>query len=95
MINRSACFHLYKEVKKSGPLIQKMKEEIDFFENISFKTNTLTFLFHFLSLNREIYDAFSEEMRDRLKTYRDKETEDDVFYGLKICSMFSFKKSDD
>lgn len=95
MMNRSACFHLYNEVKKSGPLIQKMKEEIDFFENISFKTNTLTFLFHFLSLNREIYDAFSEEMRDRLKTYRDKETEDDVFYGLKICSMFSFKKSDD
>ncbi|HHB1425999.1 TPA: hypothetical protein ACOQZT_003988 [Serratia odorifera] len=95
MMNRSACFHLYKEVKKSGPLIQKMKEEIDFFENISFKTNTLTFLFHFLSLNREIYDAFSEEMRERLKTYRDKETEDDVFYGLKICSMFSFKKSDD
>lgn len=94
-LNRSACFHLYDEVKKSAPLIHKMKEEIDFFENISFKTNTLTFLFHFLCFNREIYDSFSEEMRERLKTCRDKETEDDVFYGLKICSMFLFKTPDD
>ncbi|CNK68320.1 Uncharacterised protein [Yersinia pseudotuberculosis] len=95
IINQNACFQLYKEVKKSVLLIQKMKEEIDLFENISFKTQTLTYLFHFLSFNREIYDTFSKEMRDRLETCRDKETEDDVFYGLKICSMFSFKKPDE
>lgn len=94
-MNRSACFHLYQEVKKVPSLIQRMKEEKDFFENISYKTNALTFLFHFLSFNRDIYDNFSEEMRDRLKTCRDKETEDDIFYGLKICSMFSFKRPDD
>lgn len=94
-LNRSACSHLYREVMKNAPLIQKMKEEIDFFENISFKTNTLTFLFYFLSFNRGVYDLFSEELRNRLEAYRDKETEDDVFYGLKIASIFSFKKPDD
>lgn len=94
-MNRTACLHLYKEVKKTPSLILKMKEERDFFENVSFKTNTLTFLFHFLSLNREIYENFSEEMRDRLRACRDKEAEDDVFYGLKIASMFLFKTPDD
>ncbi|ENR5390288.1 hypothetical protein PWM41_000991 [Providencia rettgeri] len=94
-MNHEACHHLYKEIKKHSFLTQKIKEEKDFFENISFKTNTIIYLFTFLSFNREIYDDFSEEMRNRLKSYRDKETEDDTFYGLKIASIFSFKKPRD
>jgi len=94
-MNRSACYHLYKEVIKDPALVQRMKEEKDFFENVSFKTNTLNFLFHFLSFNKDVYDIFSAEMRDRLIALRDKDNDDDVFYGLKIASMFSFKNADE
>lgn len=94
-MNRSACYHLYNELKKHPALVQRMKEEKDFFENVSFRTNTLTYLFPFLSLNRDLYDIFSSEMRDRLKVLRDKENDEDLFYGLKITSMFSFKDADE
>lgn len=94
-LNRRACHDLYQEVKKYPFYVQKMKEEREYFENVSFKTSILIYFFTFLSYNKEIYETFSEEMRDRLKVSHTKETDDDFFYSLKVASNFLYQNPSD
>lgn len=93
-LNQRALSILYAEVKKSAENVQKIKEDIEFFENISFKSSILGYLYHFLSLNRDFYSYFSKEIRERFIVHRDKESEDDTYYTLKLCSSFTFESAD-
>lgn len=78
MILRSACSHVYTEIKKDPVTAVKFSDDLDYFENITFKWSTLSHLFSFLCYNPDLYKKFSPELQGRLRNYINQKDDDDV-----------------
>ncbi|NWA64108.1 hypothetical protein HX773_24735 [Pantoea sp. B9002] len=94
-LNHHACIHLYRNIKKHKELLDKVQGDLDFFENISHNTTTVTHLFSFLCRNREFYKNFSNDFKLRLKSYTEKDDADDIFDTFTIATMFLFNNEDE
>lgn len=75
---RNACNQVYTEVKKDPVTAIKIRDDLDYFENITFKWLTLSHLFTFLCYNPDLYKKFSPELQGRLRNYLNKKDDDDV-----------------
>lgn len=89
-ILQHACVHVYAEVNKRAELIEKIKDDLEFFEKISFKTNVLIYLFVFLCKHPDFYKKFSPELQARIREYLSRDDEEDNQYVYKIATMFLF-----
>ncbi len=85
-----ACMHIYSEVKKKSELLDKIKDDLDYFEKISFKSPALTHLFSFLCKHPDFYKKFSPELQARIRKYLDRDDEDDIQPVYMIATMFLF-----
>ncbi|WP_109419133.1 hypothetical protein [Proteus terrae] len=90
-----ACIYLYDEVKKRTELLEKIKDDLDFFEKISFKYDALTYLFSFFCNHPDFYKRLSSELQDRLKEYPTRDDKEDNDNAYKIATMFLFDNASD
>ncbi len=89
-ILHNGCIYLYSEVKSRPELLERIKDDLDYFENISFKSNALTHLFSFLCKHPDFYKKLSPELKGRIREYLERDDEDDTQYVYKIATMFLF-----
>ena len=92
---RSACSHVYAEVKKDPTTAIKIKDDLDYFENITFKWSNLSHLFAFLCRNPDFYKKFSPELQGRLRNYINHKDDDDINSQVYVfATTFLFSSPD-
>lgn len=94
-ILHKACMEVYSEVKKRPELVDKIKDDLEYFENISFKTPPLTHLFSFFCNHPDFYKKLSPELQDRIREYLERDVDEDNEHVYKIATMFLFENAGD
>lgn len=92
VILRNTCNHVYTEIKKDPSTANKIKDDLDYFENITFKWSNLSHLFAFLCWHPDFYKKFSPELQGRLRdyiNYKDNEDVDSHVYLFATTFLFS------
>ncbi|EFK4104139.1 hypothetical protein A8401_003703 [Escherichia coli] len=89
-ILHNGCMCLYSEIKSRPELLDRIKDDLDYFENISFKTNVLIYLFLFFCKHPDFYKRLSPELKERIREYLERDDDDDTQYVYKIATMFLF-----
>lgn len=90
-ILRNACHHVYSQIKKDPATHQKIKDDLDYFENITFKWSNLSHFFPFLCVNSDFYKKFSPELQSRLRSYLNQKSDDDIDLQIYVfATMFLF-----
>lgn len=96
LILRNACYHVYTEVKKDPSTANKIKDDLDYFENITFKWSSLSHFFTFLCRHPDLYKKFSPELQGRLREYINRKDEDDIdSHVYLVATTFLFSSSSD
>ncbi|MEN4173520.1 hypothetical protein P8990_12910 [Serratia marcescens] len=90
--NSFACVFLFDEIKKKEAVVNKVWDEIESFEDVSHKQQVMSFLFLFFCEQPMFYKRVSNEFKDLIGHYYNKEIDDnDPYpYNLKIASTFLF-----
>ncbi|MEN4578098.1 hypothetical protein ABEH22_22140 [Pantoea agglomerans] len=92
---RNACFHVYSDIKKDPSTADKIKDDLDYFENINFKWSTLSNLFTFLCRQPDFFKKFSPELQGRLREYLNRKDDEDEIQVYIIATTFLFNTSGD
>lgn len=90
-----ACMSILDEIKNKKNIMDLVKSDILFFEQVTFKTSCLTYLFSFLSRNKFFFFFFSDEFKGRVKEYIYIHDEEDIYLSFKFASSFAFDNVSD
>lgn len=95
IMSRNACFHVYNDIKKDPNTADKIKEDLEYFENISFKWSILGNLFIFLCRHPDLFKKFSPEFQGRIREYLNRKDDEDVIQVYIFATTFLFSSSGD
>ena len=71
-------------------------DDLDYFENITFKWSNLSHFFTFLCRHPDLYKKFSPELQGRLREYINRKDEDDIdSHVYLVATTFLFSSSSD